>query len=694
MFLSYASQDAAAAACICTALREVGVEVWFDQTELRGGDMWDQRIRREIRECTLFMPVISANTASRHEGYFRLEWDLADRRTHMMARDRAFIVPVCVDATKEGGTDVPESFHRVQWMRLPHGNTGPMFTARIVALLGTPASAANLTPSDATTGIVRAPAFTPVATAKSTLRKNRLAIAFMATITVILGYVAVDRLRPSNHTAGKPGATVAPARTPAMPAIPEKSVAVLPFVDMSEKKDQEYFSDGLSEELIDMLAKIPELHVPARTSSFYFKAKQATIADIGKALSVANVLEGSVRKSGRMLRITAQLVHADSGYHLWSETYDRKLDDIFKTQDEIAGAVVKALKVSLLTEQPQLARLTTSNQAYELYLRARALISRDNSDDTLKAYEDLQRAVALDSKFTLAWASLADILSKTYAEWYRVFPHGGLPAPTEGDPLHDWRLILTQMRAAAHTAAEQALRNAPGLAEGHLAMGQVLWRFDSAWTAAETQIAMARELEPGNARILLEAAELNINLGRVPEGIQLAQRAAALDPLGRASFIVAWGQFVAGAVDEAQLSLQRYIELYPTASRVHYRNALLLLARGLHDAALTEVERETLARYREAGLPLALDAAGRRSDADRALEVAERRDGNAMAYQIAYIYANRMDLDRAFDWLERAYRQGDPGMCQLKVDPMFRNLRGDPRYTALLDKMRLSDSRP
>jgi tetratricopeptide (TPR) repeat protein len=171
----------------------------------------------------------------------------------------------------------------------------------------------------------------------------------------------------------------------------------------------------------------------------------------------------------------------------------------------------------------------------------------------------------------------------------------------------------------------------------------------------------------------------------------MAQRAAALDPLGRATFILAWGQFVSGAVDAAQLSLQRYIELYPTASRVHYRNALLFLARGLHDAALAEVERETLSRYREAGLPLALDALGRRSDADRAIEIAEQRDANAMAYQIAYIYAGRTDLDRAFHWLERAYRQGDPGMCQLKVDPMFKGLHGDPRYLALLHKMRLSE---
>ena len=291
----------------------------------------------------------------------------------------------------------------------------------------------------------------------------------------------------------------------------------------------------------------------------------------------------------------------------------------------------------------------------------------------------------------LAWASLADILSTTYAEWYRVFPHAKSPSSIEGDPLQDWDSILAQMRSAAHAAAEQAIKNGPGLAEGHLAMGQVLWRFDSAWAAAERQLAMAREVEPGNARILLEAAELTINLGRVPEGIQLAQRAAALDPLGRATFVLAWGQYVSGAVDEAQLSLEKYIELYPTASRVHYRNTLLLLARGLHEAALAEIERETLSRYREAGIPLALDAMGRRNDADRAIEIAERRDGNAMAYQIAYIYAGRIDLDRTFYWLERGYRQGDPGMRQLKVDPMFKNLHGDPRYQALLQKMSLSE---
>jgi hypothetical protein len=398
-----------------------------------------------------------------------------------------------------------------------------------------------------------------------------------------------------------------------------------------------------------------------------------------------------VRKSGNYLRVTAQLVRADNGYHVWSETYDRQLDDIFKMQDEIAGAVVKALKVSLLEKEASSATLTTSSEAYELYLQARSLINRESSDDILKAYADLQQAVTLDPKFALAWATLAEILAQDNVEWYRVFNHVDSTSQTQGNPLPDWGWAFAQAGAAARAAAEQAVKLRPDLPESHAAMAEVLEWVDWDWAAADAQLKRARELEPGNARITLAAAQIAIDLGRVSEGLQLAHRAAALDPLGQATRVIGWGQYVSGALDEAQQSRRKLIELYPTAREAHYHYALVLLARGESHAALSEFERESLAGFFAVGPPLGLDALGRPSDADRAIAIAEQKYGNVMAYQIAYIYASRKDFDRTFYWLERAYRQHDGGLAYLKVDPMFRNLKGDPRYTALLRKLRLPE---
>ena len=336
MFISYAAQDAEAAGRICEAFRTAGIEVWFDQSELRGGDVWDQRIRQQIRECALFVPIISAHTQARPEGYFRLEWKLAVDRSHLMAAEKAFLLPVVVDTTTDREALVPAQFREVQWTSIPAGDVQPAFLDRIAALLNRPvAPHVGSLESAAGRTSTRRPVFVVAA----------LSVAALAALVIAMAMRGawLTREPVTGVEAGNANQSVAVA-----PAVVfAKSVAVLPFVDMSEMKDQEYFSDGLSEELIDMLTKVPDLHVPARTSSFYFKGKQITVADIAKALNVAQVLEGSVRKSGKALRITVQLVRASDGFHVWSHTYDRTLDDVFKLQDEIAGAVVTALKSSL-----------------------------------------------------------------------------------------------------------------------------------------------------------------------------------------------------------------------------------------------------------------------------------------------------------------------------------------------------------
>jgi len=385
VFLSYASQDAEAARRIADTLRAAGVEVWFDQSELRGGDVWDQKIRHQIRDCALFLPIISSHTQERTEGYFRLEWRLADQRTHLMGRTRPFIVPVCVDDTPETDADVPDAFSAAQWTRLHNGDARPAFVERVLRLLSPEAAHAP--------GAVRSPAAPAVpptgaaprlpAPSPAAPRPTQRVLLLIAAVAVIgVGYFAVDKLWLSKRSAAdaQTSSSTVQAGRPPQGAIPEKSVAVLPFIDMSEKKDQEYFSDGLSEELIDLLAQVQDLRVPARTSSFAFKGTADDVPSIAQKLRVAHVLEGSVRKAGNTLRVTVQLIRADNGYHLWSRTYDRDIKDIFKVQDEIAAAVVEVLKAKLAPAQAVAAYRSSNTEAYNQYLLGKRFHSRGNVD--------------------------------------------------------------------------------------------------------------------------------------------------------------------------------------------------------------------------------------------------------------------------------------------------------------------------
>ena len=356
VFLSYASQDAEAARRICDALRAVGLDVWFDQSALRGGDAWDASIRRQIKECALFVPVISANTQAREEGYFRREWNLAVNRTLDMADDKAFLLPVVIDATVDVNARVPEKFREVQWTHVPAGEALAAFTERVQRLMsGGAASATRVAPS---------------------------------------------RVVP----------TTVPATSE--PAHEAPSIAVLPFVNRSRDEDDEYFSDGLADELLNVLAKIRGLRVAARSSAFTFKGKGATVAEVGRALNVATVLEGSVRKAGNRMRISVQLVKVADGYHLWSETYDRTLEDIFAVQDDIAQSVVKELRTTLLggpldaTAQVATAVKGRADdpEAHRLYLQGRFFLERMTGADIGRGVEYLEQATALDPKFALGWA--------------------------------------------------------------------------------------------------------------------------------------------------------------------------------------------------------------------------------------------------------------------------------------------------
>jgi len=308
VFLSYASEDAAAAQQICTALRAADIEVWFDQSELRGGDAWDAAIRKHIKSCALFLPVISTNTHNRIEGYFRLEWKLAIDRSYLIAADQAFLLPVVIDGTPQTDERIPDRFRELQWTRLPGGNTPPAFVEHVARLLSPAHQLPTIPTRWSMVSTVPAAGKPPRSGAKAWRSKFVLLVFALAVIAG--GYIALDRLVVSKakRDVGRSTAVTTASSVNAQNPIPEKSIAVLPFLDMSETKDQEYFSDGLSVELLDLLSKTEGLKVIARTSSFYFKGKQATIPEIASTLRVAHVLEGSVRKAGTTIRVTAQLI--------------------------------------------------------------------------------------------------------------------------------------------------------------------------------------------------------------------------------------------------------------------------------------------------------------------------------------------------------------------------------------------------
>ena len=370
VFLSYARENSDAARRIADALRGFGVEAWFDQSELRGGDAWDQKIRRQIKDCTLFIPIISAHTQARGEGYFRLEWKLAAERTHLMAEGVPFLAPVVVDETSDSSAAVPPEFLRVQWTRLPGGAPTPEFIAQVKSLLAAPKTAA---PWSAPRPSAAPPPEKTLAVPQSRPRRW----TWPMTVAVLVGvatalYVSFKQHQPPAELP-KPVTESKAAPTPTLaasaPTTPDpKSVAVLAFANLSADKDNEYFSDGLSENILDKLARVPGLRVMARTSSFSYKGKNVPVQQIAAELHVGTVIEGSVQRAGNTLRVVAQLINAADGMHVWSETYDKDLTTagIFAIQDEIAQKIAARLAPSSAPAQTAAAAMPTKNlAAYE-----------------------------------------------------------------------------------------------------------------------------------------------------------------------------------------------------------------------------------------------------------------------------------------------------------------------------------------
>jgi TolB-like protein/tetratricopeptide (TPR) repeat protein len=454
--------------------------------------------------------------------------------------------------------------------------------------------------------------------------------------------------------------------------LPAKSIAVLPFINLSSDKEQEYFSDGLSEELLNQLAQIPQLRVIARTSSFSFKGKEVDIATIARTLNVANVLEGSVRKSANTLRITAQLVRTSDSSNLWSQTYERQMTDVFKVQDEIAGDVVAALKVKLLpTQQLPNTQRTNNAEAYEHYLLGMDIFRQNRLETSQLAAAEFQKAVALDPNYANAYAALS-IAQARAADL--------APSPAQ----------RAEETKQAFATIEQAITLAPDLALGYIRRGYLRHTRAWNWQGAAEDFKRALALDPNNAELLSSYSESLFFGGRQTEAMAMARKATVIDPLSVDRWqILALLLFCSGQDSEARLAWQRALDIYPGARWPNYLAGYLDLKEGKIEDARAHF-RATDEPFRLTGTAMLEHTLGHATQSEQALDTLKAKYTAGSAFQIAAVYAWRGEKDQAFEWLDRAYDQHDAGMPRLRYDPTLASLHDDPRFAALVKKMGFS----
>ena len=472
----------------------------------------------------------------------------------------------------------------------------------------------------------------------------------------------------------------------------DASIAVLPFVNRSANADDEYFSDGLSDELLQVLAEIPGIRVAARTSSASFKGTRTTVAEVGRILNVAAVLEGSVRKIDNRVRVSVQLVKVSDGYHLWSGTYDRALDDILVVQEDIARSVVKELRTTLLGEaaasdESARAKLdvlraakgrTTLPEAHRSYLMARHFMDGGTREASGKAIEYLRRAVEIDPKFALGWTEL----SRAYAEE----AHFGWIPGRRGS----WKETGRKWFGEAKRAVERALTLEPDLAEAHARMGLIQLRYDLDWRRAEASMARALELSPGNSLAIRGAALVARILGRVEESVELYREALERDPLSAICY-----QHLGISLEcldrlaEAEVAFRRSVDLAPQKVISRALLSLTLLAQGRLEEAMVEAQLEPDDLLRLWAMAIILTDVEGQSEVDLTSELIDKY-GDGATFQIAEVCGVRGEADEAFEWLERAWAQRDGGLTDLKTSPRLRSLHGDPRWRPMLEKVGLA----
>jgi len=649
VFLSYASEDADAATRIGKTLRDAGIEVWLDQSELRGGDAWDAAIRKQIKACTLFMPIISANTRARAEGYFRLEWKLAVDRSHLMATERAFLLPVVIDGTRDADALVPDKFREVQWTSLPAGDVPASFVARISRLLS---------PGDPISSKTESAGLGTIATPLRRARRRHVLFGAAAMAALLaVGGIVTFWMSTRSAAIG--------------------SLAVLPFENASGDPAIGYLSDGISESLINKLSTLNGLRVISRTSAFAFKDKKMEPMEIGRKLGVDALVLGSLAQRGSSLAITAEMVRVGDAAHLWGEKYTRRADDVLQVEGEIAATIARTLLRQLSGEEKaRLARAVTADpEAYRLYLKGRDFL-RGSQQEMDRSIELLQQAVAKAPEYALAHAGLAQDYTR------QAFLRAS--ARTE---------VLEKARASVNRALELD----PDLAEAHTALGLVRFYFEWDWAGAESEFRRALALNPGSSTVHEEYGNFLTAMGRADEGLARSQEAARLDPVSVGPFHdIAINALVRGDYEKAAAGFRRTNEIDPD-----WAWGYIKLARTLaHQKKCKEsyAQAQTAERKIAGGAaPLSWSWLGvtyalcgdtaRAREKLHALHALEKKQ-YVDPVTFASIHSALGEMDDALRWYEKAFADRTPNMVYAGILPRLSpELAGNPRYHAIVDRM-------
>ena len=631
VFVSYASQDAAVANSILANLESQGLKCWLAPRDVRAGTIYADAIVRAINEAKAVLLVLSENAAtSAHVG----------REVERAASKRKPIIAFRID-TAALNPELEYFLSNSQWIDVPKLGMSEAL-ARLKEAVGQ--------------GSVPLPTVPPARRVIGV--RNRVGIA--TAVLVAAGIVAMVGLQnwSSSHKATQSGTV----------ALADKSIAVLPFVDMSEKKDQEYFGDGMAEEIINLLVKIPSLRVIGRTSSFQFKGKAEDLRSIGTQLGVAYALEGSVRKSGNRMRVTAQLIDIRNGTPRWSQTYDRDYSDVLKLQDEIALKVAREVEGDVFFSEFLSRKPLRSSEAYTAYLQGMHAKDRYDQPGLEQAVGDFQRALELDPAFADAAAGLA-------AAYQNLGAFGLMPA--------------AEAFEKSRVAAEQALKLDPHQQEAHAVLGAIHITYDWDWSAAEREFKLA--MAPQDAAWRVNPL-LTLTMGRWDDALKALNLSLARDPMDPdGNFFLGIVQLCRGRLPEAEAAMNRNIELSPTYTFAHYDLALVLLARSEPDKALVEFLKEPSEPVRLVGSALAYFSLGRKAESDAALAQYIKGYADYSPSGVATIYAFRGESDEAFKWLDRAYAQKDLLLYSIKYRTEFAKLHDDPRYKVFLKKMNLPE---
>jgi TolB-like protein len=643
VFISYASQDAVVAAELCAALEREGVACWIAPRNVRPGDFYADAIVNAINACPVLVLLLSKNSVDSAHVLREVERASSKRRPIISFRIDTTPLPAGLEYFLSAS----------QWIDASAGSPERGFPKLVESLRGRISSTPK---AESERPTVRPPA-------KGSL--NRLVIAVSAAVAAALVYVIADRFWLSKHvTAYQP-------TTAAATVASDKSIAVLPFTDMSEKKDQEYFADGIAEEVLDRLAQVPGLKVVGRASSFQFKGKSAAPASVGAALGVAYLLEGSVRKEVGHVRVAAQLVEARTGSQRWSNRFDSDLVDVLSVQDTIAAELARALQIAVEVDTAPRTSIK-SPEALDAYLRGLQSVDRDTQEGCEAAVAQFQQALALDPTFAPAAIGLA----RAYAF---IGAYAWLPT----------RVAFERARQAALLAQ----RLDPKSPSPHVFMAEIHVAYDWDWAGADRELQQAFALGSRDIHGAQIASFLAAARGHWDEALQLGIEAIALDPLNADAYGTLGYEIYlrSGHLVEAEQSFRRALQIAPEYGSGHYFLGVALMLQGHHEAALAEFRKETLDDGQLEGSAMAHFAAGRKAESDAQLAEAIRHNATTWASEIARVYAFRGEKDRAFEWLDRAYEARDEALYFIKGDPLLKNLEGDPRYQAFLRKMNLPD---